>query len=225
MSQRNPMNARYTSDEHAGVTRKSAAKAKPKMQAASTVTIKEPSQMTPKEKKAARRAEEAKARQKEAELNAKYARPNTPEYKKWRKFWWIGIISAIALVLISWLTRSIEPYWISLGILGVAYVAIIFAFWVDLVKIRKITRKYAKEMYEKDEAEKKKRYKGLSKKQIAEIEATEAKQRKEAMEAEKQARKDKLMFWKKKSTDTKETNNDAESNNENENQDSTSEEK
>ena len=219
------MNARYTSDEHSGVTRKSAAKAKPKMQAASTVTITETDKKTPKEKKAARRAEEAKARQKEAELNAKYARPNTPEYKKWRKFWWIGIGSAIALVLISWLTRSIEPYWISLIILGVAYVAIIFAFWVDLVKIRKITRKYAKEMYEKDEAEKKKKYKGLSKKQIAEIEAEEARKQKEALAAQKQARKDKLMFWKKKNNEANDTKSETEVDTKTDDDDTNSEEK
>ena len=40
MSQRNPMNERYTSEERTGVTRKSAASAKPKSKAAASVTVK-----------------------------------------------------------------------------------------------------------------------------------------------------------------------------------------
>ena len=40
MSQRNPMNERYTSEDRTGVTRKSAASAKPKAKAAASVTVK-----------------------------------------------------------------------------------------------------------------------------------------------------------------------------------------
>ncbi len=39
MSQRNPMNERYTTEGRRGTTRKSAASAKPKAQAAATVTV------------------------------------------------------------------------------------------------------------------------------------------------------------------------------------------
>ena len=39
MSQRNPMNERYTNDKRANVSRKSAASAKPKTKAAASVTI------------------------------------------------------------------------------------------------------------------------------------------------------------------------------------------
>ena len=39
MSQRNPMNERYQSDKRQGTTRKSAASAKPKSKAASSVTV------------------------------------------------------------------------------------------------------------------------------------------------------------------------------------------
>ena len=39
MSQRNPMNDRYQTDEHRGQTRKSAASAKPKTKAASSVRM------------------------------------------------------------------------------------------------------------------------------------------------------------------------------------------
>ncbi len=101
------------------------------------------------------------------------------------------------LVALSWFTRGVEPEWISLVILGLAYVAIIFAFWVDIVKIKKIMRKYQQEMAAKDAAERKKKYKGLSKKEIAAIEEAEIAQIKEAQEKERQSRKDKLKFWKK----------------------------
>ena len=56
MSTRNPMNERYQSEERRGVTKKSAASAKPKTKAAASVYIK-PTEKTPQEKKAARRAE------------------------------------------------------------------------------------------------------------------------------------------------------------------------
>lgn len=163
MTQRNPMNERYTDDERKGHTRKSAASAKPKSSAASTVTL--PSKTkTPKEKKMERRAREREAQQKDRELAVKYTKPDTPEYYKWKRLWWIGLGAAIFFVLSSWLLREIEPQWISLIILGFAYVAIIFAFWVDVSKIKKITRKWQEEQIAKE----KKANKGKSKKQIEE---------------------------------------------------------
>ena len=161
MTQRNPMNERYSDEDRKGHTRKSAASAKPKTSAASTVTLPSTTK-TPKEKKQERRAREREAQQKDRELAVKYSRPDTPEYYKWKRLWWIGLGAAIALVLGSWLLRSIEPQWISLVILGLAYVAIIFAFWVDISKIKKITRKWQEEQIAKE----KKANKGKSKKQI-----------------------------------------------------------
>ena len=50
MSQRNPMNDRYQTDEHRGQTRKSAATMKPKTKAASSVRI-QPTVKTKQQKK------------------------------------------------------------------------------------------------------------------------------------------------------------------------------
>ena len=52
MSQRNPMNDRYTTDEHQGKTRKSAAAMKPKTKAAASVRM-QPTVKTKQQKKAA----------------------------------------------------------------------------------------------------------------------------------------------------------------------------
>ncbi len=163
MTQRNPMNERYSDEDRKGHTRKSAASAKPKSSAASTVTL--PSKTkTPKEKKMERRAREREAQQKDREMAVKYTKPDTPEYYKWKRLWWIGLGAAVLFVLSSWLLREIEPQWISLIILGFAYVAIIFAFWVDISKLKKITRKWQEEQIAKE----KKANKGKSKKQIEE---------------------------------------------------------
>lgn len=190
------MNDRYTAEEHKGVTKKSAAKAKPVKSVAGTVTIND-GKKSAKQKKQDKRLREAEERKKQNELAAKYAKPDTPEYKKWRKLWWIGLAFAIVLVAASWFTRGIQPEWISLVILGFAYVAIIFAFWVDIFKIKRITREYQEEMAAKDAQERKKKYKGLSKKEVAAIEDAEIAEIKEQQERERQERKDKLKFWKK----------------------------
>ena len=55
MSQRNPMNERYTSEERTGTTRKSAASAKPKAKAAASVTVKS-AKKTPEQRKAEEKA-------------------------------------------------------------------------------------------------------------------------------------------------------------------------
>ena len=56
MSQRNPMNERYQSEEHTGVSRKSAASAKPKAKAAASVIV-QSSEKSPQQKKAERKEE------------------------------------------------------------------------------------------------------------------------------------------------------------------------
>lgn len=155
MSTRNPMNERYTSEEHKGVSRKSAAKAKLSSSAHSTVVI-ENKELSPKEKKMKRKQQEAAENKKRNEIAAKYYAPNTPEYKKWKKAWWGGLIGAMVFVALSWLLRSVEPYWISIVVLGLAYVAIIFAFWVDIAKVKKLTNAYRDEMLKKEAQEAKK---------------------------------------------------------------------
>jgi hypothetical protein len=172
MTQRNPMNERNLNESRKGVSRKSAASAKPSKDAASTVNV-EPVKKTPKEKKMEKRQKEAEARREQQKIAAKYSTPDTPEFYKWKRIWWIGLGAAILFVLSSWLLREVDPQWISLVVLGFAYAAIIFAFWVDAAKIKKITRKWQEEMVEKEKRENK----GKSKKQIAEEERAAAEQR------------------------------------------------
>lgn len=175
MTTRNPMNERYSDDNaHSGVSKKSAASAKPKSKAASSVTVQSTAK-TAKEKKQERKAREAKERQRERELDLKYSKPDTEEYKTWKRNWWIALAVAVVLVAASWFLQSVQPYWISMVVLFLAYAAIIFAFWIDLSKIRKITRAYQEEMVKKEA----KANKGKTKKQIeaerqAEVEAERA---------------------------------------------------
>lgn len=143
MSQRNPMNERYTTDEHKGQTRKSAAAAKPKTKAASSVRI-QPTEKTPQQKKA-----EAKARkQKQRATEAKYYNPPTERYKKLRRVWWICLIAAIVCTALSWITSSNQwgGEWTGMIVLVAAYVFIIAAFYVDFSLIRRERRRYQAEM-------------------------------------------------------------------------------
>ena len=191
MTQRNPMNERNQNENRKGHSRKSAASAKPKASAASTVKI-DTGAKTPREKKMERKQKEREAQEKDRELQAKYLNPDTPEYYKWKRLWWIGLGGAVLFVLASWLLRSVQPEWISLAILGLAYVAIIFAFWVDVSKIKKITRAWREEQLEKE----RKANKGKSKKQIEE--EREAAHEEEVRKAREELEKTRLGRWRLK---------------------------
>lgn len=144
MSQRNPMNDRYQTDEHRGQTRKSAAAMKPKSKAAASVRV-QPKEKTKQQKK----AEKKVARQKQSDLDRKYYNPPTPQYKRLRKIWWALLIGAIAATALSWVGRSWFPDAVSYVMLGAAYVCIIGALYVDFSKIRKVRRAYQDEMMSK----------------------------------------------------------------------------
>ncbi len=150
MSQRNPMNDRYTTDDHKGQTRKSAATMKPKTKAASSVRVQSATK-TKQQKKAEQKA----ARQKQAQTDRKYYNPPTEQYKKLRRLWWVMLVGAIAMTAFSWLSRSWFPNteMISYVALGLAYVLIIGALYVDFSKIRKVRRAYQEEMEAKKSKE------------------------------------------------------------------------
>ena len=116
MSQRNPMNDRYQTDEHRGQTRKSAATMKPKTKAASSVRI-QPTVKTKQQKKADKKA----ARAKQTEIDRQYYNPPTPEYKRLRKIWWGLLIGAIVMTAMSWFGRTFLPEvgtYVVLGLVG-----------------------------------------------------------------------------------------------------------
>ena len=182
MSQRNPMNDRYTADGNKGKTRKSAAKAKPKTRAASTVRI-QSTTPTKKEKKMRRKQEQAKR----TEIDRKYYNPPTPEYKKWKKAWWICLISGIVLIAGSTLIRFQFPQFetVSYIMLGLAYVVVIGALVLDFTKIRKIRRAYQEKMAsqkskEDRAAEKERKAAELAAKKAAEEAAEKGEDQKEA---------------------------------------------
>lgn len=141
MSQRNPMNDRYQTDEHRGQTRKSAATMKPKTKAASTVRM-QPTTKTKQQKKAEKKAQRAK----QSEIDRQYYNPPTAEYKRLRKLWWALLIAAIVLTALSWVGRSFLPEAGTYIALGLAYACIIGALYVDFSKIRKVRRAYQEEM-------------------------------------------------------------------------------
>lgn len=141
MTQRNPMNERYTTEDRKGSTRKSASSAKPVSKAASSVRV-QANTKTKQQKKAEQKAE----RQKQRELDAQYYNPPTEEYKKLRRWWWIFLVGAIVLTLMSWFGRAFLPEWAMYVTLGLAYVCIIAALYIDFSKIRKVRRAYQAEM-------------------------------------------------------------------------------
>lgn len=143
MTQRNPLNERYQSDQPKGQTRKSAASAKPKAKAAASVHI-----QTTTKSKAQLKAEKKQRRARQAELDRKYYNPPTPEYKRLRRLWWILLVGAIVATAGSWILQgagaSGTP--VSYVLLGLAYALIIAALYVEFGKIRKVRRKYQEEM-------------------------------------------------------------------------------
>lgn len=158
MSQRNPMNERYTTDKGSGKTRRSAASAKPKTKAAASVSYSAPKKTTQERKaeiKEQRKADEAKQR----ELDRKYYKPDTPQYKKLRLIWAALIGGGVICVVASWLLRSVEPTWIGTAFLIVAYMLILGSFWIDFSKIRKERRAYQTKMLAKEIEENKKQKK------------------------------------------------------------------
>ena len=126
MSQRNPMNERYTSEERTGVTRKSAASAKPKSKAAASVTVKS-AKKTPEQRKAAEKAARKEAAAKQREVERKYYKPDTPRYKRLRAIWWVMLIAAIGCTTLSFVGQGALPQWLSVTTLIAAYVFIIGA--------------------------------------------------------------------------------------------------
>ena len=140
MSQRNPLNDRYTTDAAKGKTRKSAAAAKPVSKAASSVRVqstKKTKERIKAEKKAARRAAWAE--------EAKYRNPPTQEFKRWRIIFWVALGLAIVFTILSWVLQEVLPEYATYISIGLAYLVLIFAFWVDFYKCRRLRQKYREE--------------------------------------------------------------------------------
>ena len=156
MSQRNPMNDRYQTDEHVGKTRKSAASAKPKTKAAATVRVQSTKKPQKKgffggggggnqQSKSAKKLE----REKRAELNRKYYHPPTREYQRMRKLWWGLIIGAIVCGVVTFAGQQLLPTPLVYVLLAVTYLLAVAALLLDSMKIRKLRRIYQDQMEHK----------------------------------------------------------------------------
>ena len=161
MTQRNFQNARNQGDGPKGKSKKSASSAKLKSKAGASVYA------PTKEAKAQRAKQEAKARRNQP-VEAKANDPieqqrrreqamvsmmrGLPEYKFWRRIWWIAMGIAFVVVILTWLPNMLissgvlsEDFketagWISTIGFIFAIVALILAFYIDLRKIRKIQK-------------------------------------------------------------------------------------
>lgn len=153
MSQQNKSNA---AEERvsSGSTRKSAASAKPKAKAHANVTIKS-AKKSPEQRKAEQKQARREARDEQRRLDRKYYTPDTQRYKNLRKGWWVCLIGAVGSTAISWLTREMEPSWLSLMFMVLAYALIIAAFYIDYSKIRKERQAYQTRMIALEEKQKK----------------------------------------------------------------------
>ena len=141
MSTRNPLNERYQNDGHRGVTKKSAASAKPKTKAAASVYI-QPKEKTPQQKKAARKAQRAKQQAR----TQMYYNPKTPRYKFLRKLWWVLLGIAIVITIVSFAFQSSLPTNVTWGLIIASYVCIIAAFVLEFTVIKKERNRYAASM-------------------------------------------------------------------------------
>lgn len=163
MTQRNFQNARNMGDGPKGKSRKSASSAKIKSKAGSSV-------YTPsKEARAKREKAQAKARARSgapaaqkgvdpAEQVRRRERAmvsmmrDMPEYKHWRRIWWVLMIVAFAAVIVTWIPNFLvsngtlsddwkeTTTWISSIGFIFALIALVGAFYIDLRKIRKIQK-------------------------------------------------------------------------------------
>ena len=146
MSQRNPMNERYTREDVQGKSRASAARAKPKAAASTSVVI----ENHVKTKKEIRREQDeiaakarARAARKAGNLNSTQPVnpkdiPQSDEYRKWRKIWWVTLIAAIVCTAMSWVISNYISEVAGFVVLALAYGFLISAFVLEFAKVRKL---------------------------------------------------------------------------------------
>ena len=209
MSQRNPMNERYTSEERSGKTRKSAASAKPTSKAASSVrvssgkTTEKPKGLfarakTEANKDAGTKASEKAKKRAAQEERFSYHDPDNEEYKKWRRIWWICIAGAIALTALSMYLLNAVGSQAGIVTLVGGYILLAASLFIDIKKVRKIrdqnyadTRVNRSKEATRTRKQQKAEMKAREAEMVAEAEAKEA--AKEAKRAAKAAKRGKAV--------------------------------
>ena len=177
MSTRNPMNERYQDEtKPKGVTRKSAASAKPVKKAASSVHMETKSEPQ-KGLFGGKKNSNANSKKKGLQENPKRLQhPDTPEYKKWHTFWMISIIVAVVLTRVGLLARNLfDAGPVAIAVVIIGDVMLIAAVLVDVFKLSRMRTRYAQQLREdKSKATKRRRQQ-------------EAAERKEAIEKDARA--------------------------------------
>ena len=183
------MNDRYNDANRKGSTRKSSASANPKAQRAATV--REPAPKTKKQKRQEALERERAAAEKASLTESRFE--DTESYKRLRRIWWILLVGAILLTVLSFaLSRNESFGQFSMVIMVLAYVLIVAAFYIDLGKIRKERKIYAALAASNKSKEARREQKRLrAMKREREKEAAE---KFEAAKAEKEAKKEQGFF-------------------------------
>lgn len=145
MSQRNPMNERYTSEErtrhNAQVGRLGQAQGQGRRLGHREIG-EEDARAAQGRGEGRRKAAAAKQR----EVERKYYKPDTPRYKRLRLIWWILLIAAIGCTTLSFVGQQSLPPQVAVVTLILAYVFIIAAFVLDFWKIKKERVAYQERM-------------------------------------------------------------------------------
>jgi hypothetical protein len=130
MTRRGAQNPRYQKGNEGGKTRKSAASAKPKRSKGETASTKSSS---PEKKK---------------RWFDPLPVPDSPEFKRWRRIWLWLLVAALVFSLGAWWGQDNLTGPVNTLSLIAAYTCIFAAIYIDLTKIRRMRKDYAKELAE-----------------------------------------------------------------------------
>lgn len=171
------MNERYTTEAKAGGhTRKSAASAKPKSNAAASVVMGTKKKKSPKKPQKTKRDIKREQRNKQYEAEKKYGDPPTRKFKILKRCWIGFLIASVITVALSFVASKFEdaPSWVPTAFLIAAYACIIVTLYLDLGQIRKLRKQYVAQMtasQSKESRAEQKRQKAAERKAAKEAEA------------------------------------------------------
>ncbi len=140
MTQRNPMNERYQTDDHQGKTRKSASQAKPVSKAASTT--RDPAPKTKKQKREEERERVRKEEEKARQIGMNSAALPAVQYRMYRRWYWVALVGAGVSAVLSFVLAGMGETMaeISTTLLILAYLLIFIALYIDISKVRKLRK-------------------------------------------------------------------------------------
>lgn len=144
MSQRNPMNERYTTDaKSGGSSRKSAASAKPKSNAASSVVVGSKKKNT-KSSGSGQKSTKRQERERQYQVEQKYGDPPWHKFKVVKRLWIASLVCSIICVAGSFGVNQVfeAPETVATVLIIMAYVFIVLTLYLDLGQIRKMRKKW-----------------------------------------------------------------------------------